>query len=171
MIILVRHAMPVVDPATDPATWPLSPADTAAAATLAQRIPPRAVLVSSDERKALATLVAAAGSRPVAADPRLREVVRPRAQAGEDVRRAYVAACRAPAGWEPHHDVAARLDAAVDAHRVAGRPLVLAGHGMAFTVWLAARGLVADPAAFWADLGFPDLLALDDTGLHRPPPG
>lgn len=52
--MLVRHAMPAVDPATDPATWGLGPEGRAAAAAL--DLPTDALLVASDEPKAIETL-------------------------------------------------------------------------------------------------------------------
>ena len=72
-------------------------------------------------------------------------------------RRAYVAGA-VPPGWEPHAEVAGRFDAGVRHWRtVAGdRPLVVASHGMAMTIWLTAAATVADPGAFWAALRFPD---------------
>jgi hypothetical protein len=65
--------------------------------------------------------------------------------------------------WEPHAELAARFAAGVRHWRtVAGdRPLVVASHGMAMTIWLAAAATLANPGAFWAALRFPDLLAVD----------
>ena len=68
-------------------------------------------------------------------------------------------------GWEPHEQVAARFDAAVSRHAklAAARnlPLVIGTHGLAPTVWLAHRRLLGDPAQFWEDLRFPDLIEVD----------
>ncbi|GAA1793063.1 hypothetical protein GCM10009682_13660 [Luedemannella flava] len=163
MIVLVRHAMPLIDPDADPATWPLSPEGEAAARALGPSLPADAVLVASDEPKAHATLALATGL-DVTADARLREVTRPREPYRDDfahARRAYVSGSPPP-GWEPPSAVVARIDAAIVAHRVEGRPLVLAGHGMAFTTWLSARGLIADAAAFWSALRLPDMIEVAD---------
>jgi broad specificity phosphatase PhoE len=54
------------------------------------------------------------------------------------------------------------LEGAVARHAAlaAGRTLVIGSHGMAMTVWLAARtGL--DPGPFWARLRFPDMIDVD----------
>jgi broad specificity phosphatase PhoE len=97
-LYLVRHAMPAVDPGSDPASWELS-----------------------------------AGGR---------------------------GAVRALA---PQATVAGRFAAAIaECEFLAGdRDLVIASHGMAMTVWLDEVIGLADPAAFWADLQFPDLLKVD----------
>jgi hypothetical protein len=169
MIILVRHAMPNLDPEIDPALWTLSADGVAAARPIGPLVPADAVLVSSDEPKAFGTLTAAAPERPVNADPRLREVARPREPFRDDFRAARLAyvAGQPPDGWEPPVAVVARIDATVADHRRPGRPLVLAGHGMAFTTWLAAHGLIADPQAFWSELRLPDVLVVRDGAVLR----
>jgi broad specificity phosphatase PhoE len=171
-IFLLRHAMPVQEPAADPADWVLAPEGVEAARRLAPLLPADAVLVSSDEPKALATLATAAPGRVVAAEPGLREVRRPREPFDDTFRGprlAYVAG-RPPVGWEPPAEVAARVQAAVERHGDGSRPLVLAGHGMAFTTWLAGRGLLDDPAAFWSALRLPDLLEVADGRVRRAGP-
>ncbi len=162
-LYLVRHAMPLVDPATDPATWPLGPDGRAAARRLGRGLPSGAFLVASDEAKAWQTL-ASAGERGVLRDPRLREVRRTE-QFNDDfrrLRRSYVSGADIP-GWEPRLDVVRRFAAAIRAamERAVRRDVVVASHGMAMTVWLAATLSLADPAAFWADLRFPDILVVD----------
>ncbi|GAA1751455.1 histidine phosphatase family protein [Luedemannella helvata] len=164
----MRHAMPLIDPDTDLATWPLSADGVAAARALGPLLPAGAVLVSSDEPKAHATLSLATG-RDVVIDARLREVARPRELFSDDfaqARRAYVAGSPPP-GWERPAAVARRIADVISAHRVPGRPLVLAGHGMAFTTWLAAGLLVADPARFWSDLRLPDAFEVMARGVRR----
>src|SRR5688500_3431862 len=115
-ILLVRHAMPELKPAVDPAEWVLGPAGVEAARRLGALLPADAVLVSSDEPKALATLAAAAPGRSITAEPGLREVRRPREPFDDSFREprlAYVSG-RPPAGWEPPAEVAARVQAAVE---------------------------------------------------------
>jgi broad specificity phosphatase PhoE len=162
-VYLVRHAMPAVDPAADPATWPLSDQGRAAARDLAPILPADALLQASDEPKAWQTL-APGGERGVARDRRLGEVRRPEKFSDDFriLRRRYVSGEALP-GWEPHRAVADRFAAAVaDAVRTAGpRDVVLASPGKALTVWLAGTVGLADPAAFWAGLRFPDLLRVD----------
>jgi hypothetical protein len=49
------------------------------------------------------------------------------------------------------------------------RPLLVATHGMAMTVWLTARPRLADPGSYWEDLRFPDAhrVDTDDETLRR----
>jgi broad specificity phosphatase PhoE len=162
-LYLVRHAMPQVDPATDPATWPLGADGRAAARLLRRKLPPGAFLVASDEPKAWET-VAPAGERSVLRDARLGEVRRTE-EFSDDfrrLRRSYVSGA-AIKGWEPQSEVARRFTAAVDAVTVlaGGRDVVAASHGMAMTVWLAETLSLTDPGSFWADLRFPDVLLVD----------
>lgn len=75
-ITFVRHAMPAVDPASDPGEWQLSAAGRAAAMKLHLRADDS--VVSSPERKALQTIALATG-RPeesVPTDARFGEVGR-----------------------------------------------------------------------------------------------
>ena len=55
------------------------------------------------------------------------------------------------------------FDAGINDHwvRAAGRPLVVASHGMAMTLWLTARIGLDAPGAFWSSLRLPDVLAVD----------
>jgi broad specificity phosphatase PhoE len=162
-LYLVRHAMPQVDPATDPATWPLGRDGRAAARRLGRRLPSGAFLVASDEPKAWQTLDPGR-ERGVLRDARLREVRRTEEFTDDfrRVRRSYVSGADI-AGWEPRLEVARRFADAVRAatDRGDGRDVVVASHGMAMTVWLTATLPLADPGSFWADLRFPDVLAVD----------
>jgi broad specificity phosphatase PhoE len=162
-LFLVRHAMPEVNPGSDPATWPLGSAGLAAARALIARQPAAALLVASNEPKSWQTLDPD-GERMVVRDHRLGEVRR-RDEFSDDFRRArreYVSG-KSVTGWEPQVDVASRFAAAVgEATRKAGhRDLVLASHGMAMTVWLTHAIALPDPGGFWACLLFPDIFAVD----------
>lgn len=160
MLILVRHAMPAVDPDVPPERWHLSPDGHRAATALAARLPADAVLVASAEPKARQTL-----GGGVSIDNRFNEVVRDEPYDGDyrARRRAYVSGTDHP-GWEPRDQVVARFAEGVTGWlgRSGPRLLVVATHGMAMTLWLAAGtpGL-ADPGAFWADLRLPDAFAVD----------
>jgi broad specificity phosphatase PhoE len=162
-LYLVRHAMPQVDPATDPATWPLAADGRAAARLLRRRLPPGAFLVASDEPRAWQT-VAPAGERSVLRDARLREVRRTEEFTDDfaRLRRSYVSGA-AITGWEPRLEVARRFAAAIDAATglAGGRDVVAASHGMAMTVWLAETLPLTDPGSFWEGLRFPDVLVVD----------
>lgn len=169
----LRHAMPSVDPDVPSSDWPLSADGLAAAAALRPLPPPGATLLASPEPKAWQTLETYAG-RTCSRDARLREVDRdePFGRGFRERRRAYVDGVDHP-GWEPRAAVAARLQATVDDGLAAAEPdgvLVLGTHGMALTVWLTSVGLLDDPGAFWAGLGFPTLLRLAaDPGSAQPP--
>ena len=172
-VLLVRHAMPDVDPAVPPRHWHLGPTGVAAAAAL--RLPPQALLVTSDEHKAAETVRHAngrrmsAGARRVLIDARFREVLRPARWHPEHraLARAYVEGAEHD-GWEPRPQVIARFTAAITeyAARAHGRPLVVGTHGMAMTCWLAAHRLITGPPGeFWAALTFPQIV---EVNLDRP---
>lgn len=160
MLILVRHARPIVDPALPPAAWILAPEGRTGAAAL--RLPAGAYLVASDEPKAVQTLEPAG---PVVQDARFAEVRRPAEPidgAWRGPRLAYVEGADL-AGWESRVEVVSRFDRAVADHeaRAAGRDLVIASHGMAMTLWLTARIRLAAPGQFWANLALPDPYEVD----------
>ncbi len=158
---LVRHAMPAHGPGTPAAEWDLSEQGRRDAETIRDLFPATALLVSSTEPKARQTLESAGDVRT---DARFSEVRRDEAYSEDfqTARRSYVSGAD-QAGWETLAAVAARFDAGVRHWRaVAGtRPLVIASHGMAMTVWLSATMNVADPGGFWAGLRFPDVLEVD----------
>ncbi|MFI5892115.1 histidine phosphatase family protein [Actinoplanes sp. NPDC051513] len=83
-LVLVRHAMPVIDPETPAELWHLGPEGRAAARALAPLIAGSAAhYVSSTEPKALETLREIAPHVPIETDAGFAEVRRPRAtQAG-----------------------------------------------------------------------------------------
>ena len=162
-LYLVRHATPLVEPASDPATWQLGADGRATARRLGIALPARAVRIASEEPKAWQTL-APDGERGVIRDSRLGEVRR--AEAFSDdfrrVRRQYVDGAKIDT-WEPREAVVARFAAAVgDARQFAGeRDLVISTHGMAMTLWLTSELGLPDPVQFWDDLRFPDLFRVD----------
>ncbi|MCY1143341.1 histidine phosphatase family protein [Actinoplanes sp. Pm04-4] len=160
-VILVRHAMPEVDPGVPPRLWHLGAAGEAAARALTPALPADAVLVASTEPKAAETLQAAAPGRAVLRNAGFDEVHQP-AEWRDDHReraRAYVEGTSHP-DWEPQPEVAARFTAAIARHAGA-RPLVVASHGLAITCWLAAQQLLTQPpGVFWAALTFPDVIDL-----------
>jgi hypothetical protein len=158
-VILVRHAMPVVDLAVPPHEWvlqgPVPPLG----------LPADPYLAASTEPKALGTL---APFGPVATDVRFGEITRPASSPAShgdgwrELRLAYVEGADHP-GWEPRSAVVARFDAGINDHwvRAAGRPLVVASHGMAMTLWLTARISLEAPGVFWSSLRLPDVFAVD----------
>jgi len=170
-LVLVRHAMPVIDPETPAELWHLGPEGRAAARAMAPLIVGSAAhFVSSTEPKALETLREIAPHAPIETDDRFAEVRRPRAWTDGDTyraaARAYIEAGPPADGWEPRDEVIARFDAAVARHAAAaaasGATLVIGTHGLVLTRWLASRvELRPSPADFWASLRFPDMIELD----------
>ena len=162
-LYVVRHAMPAVNPATDPATWELGADGRAAARALGVVLPAGAPRFASDEPKAWQTL-APDEERGVIRDSRFGEVRR-NERFSDDFRRArreYVRGAKID-DWEPQEAVVARFATAVaEARRLASdRDLVIATHGMAMTLWLASELGLPDPVRFWDELRFPDLLRVD----------
>jgi broad specificity phosphatase PhoE len=161
MLILVRHAMPDFGPQTPPHQWPLSQSGHAAARQLALSLPADSHLVASTERKAWQTLEAAG---QVVQDRRFNEIWRTEPWEGEyrQLRQQYVNGVD-HADWEPRSEVAERFGHAIDDHcdTAKERPLIVATHGMAMTIWLTARIGLPNPGDFWADLRFPDAHRVD----------
>jgi broad specificity phosphatase PhoE len=153
--------MPAHGPDTRARDWLLAPEGRVAARSLCALLPPGARLVASSEPKAIASLEP---SGEVVADPRFDEVSR--VEAYDDTfrthRRQYVDGVD-HTDWEPRKDVVGRFQAGVAEHIAVadGRPVVIASHGMAMTLWLTATVGLDDPGAFWADLRFPDALVVD----------
>jgi broad specificity phosphatase PhoE len=159
-LLLVRHAMPAVEPDVPAGRWRLTEDGRAAARALRPSVPAGARFVASDERKAIETLVEMSGGAPVAADPDLREAGRPDGWDADYRSRARSYLLGEPlAGWEPRERVAARFARAVDRHARTG-PLVIGTHGLAATIWLAVVAGV-DPVPFWERLRFPDVVHVD----------
>ncbi|MFC5830593.1 histidine phosphatase family protein [Nonomuraea insulae] len=166
MLLLVRHAMPAYGPTVPAHAWTLSAEGWQAARRLIAQLPREARLVSSDEPKAWQTL---GGDDAVTRDRRFNEVTRVEPWEGDyrELRRAYVEGAD-HADWEPRAEVAERFDAGITEHLALSgeRPLVVATHGMAMTVWMTARLDLHDPGDFWADLRFPDAHLIDlDSGI------
>lgn len=86
--------------------------------------------------------------------------------------RAYLAGADHP-GWEPREQVTARFGAGIKHWylRAATRPLVVATHGMAMTLWLADAIDLSDPTDFWDDLRLPGLFEVDLATPNRGPRG
>ncbi|MDG4795458.1 hypothetical protein [Micromonospora sp. WMMD1082] len=168
-LVLVRHAIPVVDPAVPAERWQLGPAGRAAARAVRRLVPGPAYYVASSEPKAVQTVQEIARHRHVVTDAALGEVRRPRQWSDTSTYRAtarsYIQGV-CPEGWEPHDQVVHRFHEAVIRHAAAaaalGATLVVGTHGLASTIWLASRHrLEPDPVPFWAALRFPDLIEID----------
>jgi len=173
-VVLVRHALPEVTPGVAPANWPLLESSREDCVLLAHHLPEKLapVVLTSPERKAdeTARVIALRRSLQWRVDPRLREVERPDEWSDNYRERAeaYLAdgGCD---GWEPHAKVVARVGAAVDEalREFPEGDLVVAGHGLALTLFAASRWGFA-PAPFWRKLTFPDAWRFDlETGEKK----
>lgn len=152
-MILVRHALPEIEPDVPSRIWTLGAEGRAQAAGL--RLPPGPVF-ASDEPKAIQT-VELLGD--VHVDPRFREVERP--WIGDGYRAAAIAYLRHGAeGWEPREDVLARFTAAISE---APDDAIVGTHGLAMSLYVASVHGV-DVVAFWSDLRFPDAWRLEPLG-------
>jgi broad specificity phosphatase PhoE len=167
-LVLVRHAMPAVDPHTSPSTWHLTPSGRQASRLLARSLPTDAFVVSSTEPKAVETAqeIQSVTGGAMLTDDRFVEVARPDAWLDDHriLARSYLTG-QPHDGWEPHAEVASRFRGAViqNLERADGQPLVVVTHGQAMTIWLAAEASLGDPAQFWAGLEFPDAWRLSAT--------
>jgi broad specificity phosphatase PhoE len=168
-IVLVRHAEPRASSTADPRRWPLSAAGRQAAGHLRDRMPRAGRWVASDEAKAYQTLRCARPDEgiPVSQDARFDEVRRsePYDDGFRARRRAWVEGRLDDRhrDWETPLEAAARFDEAVLEHAGSSDTLVIGSHGMVLTAWLVhARGVVdlEDAGAFWAAMGFPDVIEL-----------
>ena len=174
-VTYVRHAMADTT-AADPAAWHLGPTGREAAVDLAHRLQvraPVAAVVTSPEPKAVESAgpIADLAGLDVAVDHRLREVRRTWVGPGyRAVAHRYLRG-DVPADWEPHVEVAARIQGVVDDAAPDGSTVIVT-HGLALSLHLAARlGPGFDAESFWSRLAFPDAWTLDDDETLRRPYG
>jgi broad specificity phosphatase PhoE len=175
-IILVRHAMSAVDPRVDSRDWGITPAAREQCCELARCLPLATAIWTSRERKALETAEILAGElgAPVRIDERFGEVLRPGVW-DRDYRgmaSGYLAGARFD-GWEEATAVRERFAAGIAAAAPAGGgtgDIVVVDHGLALTLFLAAKGPVIErsgnrmrfePVPFWSALTFPDAWRFD----------
>ncbi len=163
-LILVRHAMPFVEPDVPTGDWRLASEGKVAARALRPLLPARSYFVASSEPKAIETLGELTDPADVVVDEGFREARRPWTAAGyRPLAQAYVDGAD-HTGWEPRAAVLSRFAAAVDRHAAlaSDRTLVIGTHGLALTLWLSSlMRLEGGPAGFWSSLRFPDLIEID----------
>jgi broad specificity phosphatase PhoE len=164
-LILIRHSIPLIDPARPARDWVLSAEGHAAAATLAERLVGHGIgaVVSSDEAKASQTAQALAArlQLPPALDRDLREHERasvgylPRTQFEASIARFFAEPGVRVFGDEAADEVFSRFSAAVERSMAAKTGNVaLVTHGTALTLYLA-RTAGIDPLPFWRSLTLP----------------
>ena len=172
----VRHAMAPVVEGVRPSEWHLDDAGRESAWTTAAGLEldaPIGALVASTEPKAMATAEAIAECWGATAtpEPRLREATRPWIGPGYRAMAHRYLRGEALDGWEPHAELAGRVQAAVDdaVGRADGVPVVVVSHGLALAIHLGERlGRAFDRESFCSGLTFPDAWVLDERSeLHR----
>ena len=169
VVILVRNAMPVVQPGVHPVRWRLDELGRSAVGSLALSLPVELAdpIWSSHEARAQETAQALIEARAMPAelrlDPDLREVGRPTSWSStytEDLAGYFKLGQRE--GWEPTTAVLTRMAAAIDraTREAAGLPAVVVTHGLALSLYVGAVcGL--RPAGFLHSLLHPDAWLID----------
>jgi broad specificity phosphatase PhoE len=169
VVILVRNAMPVVQPGVHPVRWRLDSLGRSAVASLAASLPVDLAdpIWSSHEARAQETAEELISVRPRTArlrlDPDLREVGRPTSWSStysEDLAGYFRHGHRD--GWEPVTTVLGRMGSVIDraTREAADLPVVVVTHGLALSLYVgAACGL--RPAGFLHSLLHPDAWLLD----------
>jgi broad specificity phosphatase PhoE len=172
VLVLVKHALPVVEPQRPPAEWCLGPEGAAQALTLAERLrrflPLR--LIASPEPKALGTcevIAEALGSSMTVIDD-LREFDRPamRWMSPDEHERAnaelFLAKDRPVLGRESATDALARFEAAVQADLGAGdddENVVVVAHGTVISLFVGKHTAV-DDFELWKRLACPSFVVM-----------
>jgi broad specificity phosphatase PhoE len=167
VLVLVKHSLPVIDPAVTPAEWRLGQEGRARCGPLGERLriydPKR--IVSSTEPKAAET--AQALGDVVSFDDRLREHDRSGiAWLGEfEFERAVGAAFARPEevvfGRESIAAACDRFSGSVQEHlEQANETLVVVAHGTVIAAYTAAKAGV-DGYTLWRRLGLPSIVVLD----------
>ncbi|MFP3882026.1 MAG: histidine phosphatase family protein [Actinomycetota bacterium] len=160
-LVLIRHAMPIIDRQVPSNRWSLSDEGRRNAETLARRLdlPGDTLVVSSDELKARQT--AEAVSQSFAVDPRLAEVSRPWVENEYEITARWWLQGEDVAGWEPRASVVRRTTEALgEATTRTGSTVCVVSHGLAIST-LVGEVTGADPVEFWAQLQFPDSVIFD----------
>jgi len=165
-VILVRHAMPEVQPGVASTLWGLSESSREDCVLLAHALPPGiSAIWSSDERKAneTADVLGLRLGLPVHMDARFAEVDRPPVWDRDyrEVAAAYLAGTR-EAGWEKPESVAKRFAAGIESALAATNgDILVVNHGLAMTLWLNTAVKLENPVSWWQSLTFPDAWRLD----------
>jgi broad specificity phosphatase PhoE len=169
-LLLVKHSIPAVEPASPATGWPLSEDGRERCRPLAERLRPYApeAIVASTETKAAET-AALTGEElglSVALDDRLREHDRSdvgwlsQAAFTSAVERAFAEPEAAVFGQESLAEARSRFAAAADGRleQTAGT-LVLVSHGTVISAFAAERARI-DGLTLWRRLGLPSLVVL-----------
>ncbi len=167
-IILVRHAMPAVEPGVAASLWGLGEAAREDCVLLAHALARQspAAIWSSHERKARETaeVLGLRLGMPVEVDPAFGEVDRPQVWDRDyrEVAAGFLAGSEEP-GWEPREAVRRRFATAVERATAGGTdaPVIVVTHGLAMALWTSVAATVGDVVAWWQALSFPDAWVID----------
>ena len=168
-VVLVRHALPAVDPEVDSKLWRLADGAFAETERMARSLPDDlgATVWSSSETKAVETAHAIAHVREmdVAVDDRFAEVSRPWTEGDYRSLAKHYLAGESIEGWEPADVVRERFASAVtDAAR--DGTVVVVDHGLALSLY-ASSVVTLDLVPFWEALSFPDAWSIEDGVISR----
>jgi broad specificity phosphatase PhoE len=170
-LVLVKHAMPQLEPDVPSRDWKLSEAGREGAALLADRLAPYApgVIVASTEPKATETarIVAARLGMPMSTREGLHENDRTgqgwlgTAELEARIARFFAEPDTLVMGNETADQAHARFAAAVDAicTEHPGETVVIAAHGTVITLFVSRAAGIA-PFPFWKRLGLPSFVVL-----------
>jgi broad specificity phosphatase PhoE len=171
-LILIRHALPAIDPGAPSKDWRLSDEGRAAAERLGRRLARQApaAIVSSDEPKAIETAAAigrALGLSP-AVDPDLGETKREtvpfqgRGSFEAGIARFFAEPDKLVFGEETADGAFARFSAAID-RRAGFAPQMVVAHGTVISLYVSRRG-GGEAMEIWRSLTLPHALVLGADG-------
>ncbi len=174
-LILIKHAMPLLDETRPPRDWTISPEGREAAGRLAERLqgfsPNR--VVASPEPKAADTgaVIAQRLTLPIMIDPGLGEhhreasPFRPQGQHEQAIERLFREPDKLIFGTETADQAHDRFAAALSGHLAAqgAGALVVASHGTVISLWVSRR-LAIDPVPLWRSLTLPCAVVMAQDG-------
>ena len=171
-LILIKHAMPTIDPAAPSRFWRLSDEGRAASVRMGQRLArlAPAAIVSSDEPKAVetASIISQALGLAPAVDADLGETKREtvpfqdRETFEAGIARFFDEPSSLVFGEETGNEAFARFSAAID-RRARWAPLVVVAHGTVISLYVSRRG-GGEAMELWRSLGLPHALVLGADG-------
>lgn len=174
-LILVKHAMPVIDQARPSKDWPISQEGEVMAARLAERLKGfvPAFVAASTEPKAADTgrIIAERLGAGLTFDPDLVETRREtvgwgtRAQVEAGIQALFRRPAEVAYGEESADAACARFAGALDRHRAAhpDEALIVACHGTVISLWVSRR-LRTDPMPLWRSLPLPCAVVMAEDG-------
>jgi broad specificity phosphatase PhoE len=174
-LILIKHASPLVDPATPSEQWKLSDRGIESCAPLAEKLRPHApqVIITSEQPKARQTgqLLADALQVPIETAPGLQEHDRsnvPHMRSGEFISHMELF-FRRPSdrvlGKESADEALKRFESAIESvlHEHPEQDLAIVSHGTVLALYIASH-TGQRPFELWRAMGLPSMLVLQLPG-------